>query len=140
MAIRRSGRPTANPRPLCPTTGLCGTAVTVPPQPGDKWMLHVATRQLEPRLVLGRHVVVVAWSTECAGRFFRELLATVDARRDRIGLVLDRCRRYGAAPERMNFRVFARRSTPWVVVPAACAMSPKRPAASWMGQHLRPPA
>ena len=28
MAIRRSGRPTANPRPPCPTARPCGTAVT----------------------------------------------------------------------------------------------------------------
>jgi hypothetical protein len=36
MAIRRSGRPTANPRPPCPTARLCGTAVTVLLRPGGR--------------------------------------------------------------------------------------------------------
>jgi 4-hydroxy-4-methyl-2-oxoglutarate aldolase len=121
MAIRRSGRPTANPRPPCPTARLCGTAVTVLLQPADNWMLHVPTRQLEPG-----DVVVAAWSTECEDGLFGELLATSMPARGGIGLVLDRCR-YGA-PEPMNFRVLAGRSTPRA-----------RSRSSWAGS-ARPPS
>jgi regulator of ribonuclease E activity RraA/HMG-CHA aldolase family protein len=83
MAIRRSGRSAdGQPTSPCPTAGLCGMAVTVLLQPGDSWMLHVATRQLEPG-----DVVVAEWSTECEDGFFGELLATSMPRlgRDRAG-------------------------------------------------------
>ena len=122
MAIRRSGRPTANRRPPCPTARLCGTAVTVLLQPGDNGMLHVATRQLEPG-----DVVVAAWSTECEDGLFGELLATSMRARGGIGLVLDRCR-YGA-PEPMNFRVLAGRSTPRARSRSSWAWSARPPSA-----------
>ena len=53
-------------------------------QPGDNWMLHVATQQLEPG-----DVVVAVCTTEREDGFFGELPGTSVRARGGVGLVID---------------------------------------------------
>jgi hypothetical protein len=48
--VGRLGLMTPCVRPIYPTDKLCGTAVTVVLQPGDNWMLRVATSSSRPRV------------------------------------------------------------------------------------------
>jgi 4-hydroxy-4-methyl-2-oxoglutarate aldolase len=80
-------------------TAKLGTAVTVLPEPGDIWMLHVATEQLEPGDVVG-----AACHTEGEDGLFGELLATSGRALGGLGQVIEGGRR-DVALEAMNFPV-----------------------------------
>lgn len=90
-------------RPVYPGAKLCGTAVTVLLQPGDNWMLHVATEQVQEG-----DVVVAGCTTECEDGFFGELLATSLRARGARGLVIDGGCRDADDLRDMDFPVFSR--------------------------------
>ena len=90
-------------RPIYAGAKLCGTAVTALLQPGDNWMLHVATEQVQDG-----DVVVAGCTTESEDGFFGELLATSMRARGARGLVIDGgCRDVDELRE-MDFPVFSR--------------------------------
>ncbi|MEV4732993.1 4-carboxy-4-hydroxy-2-oxoadipate aldolase/oxaloacetate decarboxylase [Saccharopolyspora sp. NPDC049426] len=90
-------------RPVYQGAKLCGTAVTALLQPGDNWMLHVATEQ-----VRDGDVVVAGCTTESEDGFFGELLATSMRARGARGLIIDGgCRDVDDLRE-MDFPVFSR--------------------------------
>lgn len=90
-------------RPIYPGAKLCGTAVTVPLQPGDNWMMHVAAEQVQPS-----DVVVAACTTESENGFFGDLLSTSLQTRGAAGLVIDGGCRDVATLQEMDFPVFSR--------------------------------
>lgn len=90
-------------RPVYQGAKLCGTAVTALLQPGDNWMLHVATEQVQDG-----DVVVAGCTTESEDGFFGELLATSMRARGARGLIIDGgCRDVDDLRE-MDFPVFSR--------------------------------
>ncbi|GAA2358734.1 4-carboxy-4-hydroxy-2-oxoadipate aldolase/oxaloacetate decarboxylase [Saccharopolyspora halophila] len=90
-------------RPIYDGAKLCGTAVTTLLQPGDNWMLHVVTEQVQDG-----DVVVAGCTTECEDGFFGELLATSMRARGARGLVIDGGCRDVDELRAMDFPVFSR--------------------------------
>jgi 4-hydroxy-4-methyl-2-oxoglutarate aldolase len=71
-------------RPIYAGAQISGTAVTVLLHPGDNWMLHVVSEQIEPD-----DVVVAAISADCCDGYFGDLLATSFKARGARGLIID---------------------------------------------------
>ena len=90
-------------RPVYSSAKLCGPAITVLLQPGDNWMLHVATEQVQEG-----DVIVAGCTTESDDGFFGELLATSIRARGGRGLVIDGGCRDTAELEDLDFPVFSR--------------------------------
>jgi 4-hydroxy-4-methyl-2-oxoglutarate aldolase len=71
-------------RPIYTGAQISGTAVTVLLHPGDNWMLHVVSEQIEPG-----DIVVAAITAECCDGYFGDLIATSFKARGAKGLIID---------------------------------------------------
>ena len=90
-------------RPIYTNAHVCGTAVTVLLQPGDNWMMHVASEVVQPG-----DVVVAACTVENTDGFFGELLATSYRARGAKGLIIEGGVRDVKEISEMQFPVFSR--------------------------------
>ncbi len=90
-------------RPVWRGARMCGTAVTVLPQPDDNWMLHAAAEQIQPG-----DVFVAGCTADSTDGFFGDLLATSFKARGARGLIIDGGVRDVDTLESMDFPVFSR--------------------------------
>jgi 4-hydroxy-4-methyl-2-oxoglutarate aldolase len=83
-ALGRLGLMKPYMRPIYTGAQISGTAVTVLLHPGDNWMLHVVSEQIEPG-----DIVVAAITAECCDGYFGDLIATSFKARGAKGLIID---------------------------------------------------